>query len=244
MKQFLKQDFYNLLKQAVMFYPQNMESPCKRVNSFVVLENKDQLEKDNFGINQNHIGKDFFFSRSGKDTIKNPFCFAWEQGFDISDRFSREERRSRQHCVSFEIGVLDYLETDCKNCNDCQKRTPTEIQLDCEEMVNNILDYFYNVVCVTTDGGEDKFWMNTQILDQMIVAGDIASYSIQKTETNIFRQKLKSANSNVEGSYYRHFSTKNYYGAFQVVRFCFDNCFDCNFEYEKRDYGEDFLQCC
>ena len=243
MKQFTKKDFYNLLKQAVMFYPQNTELPCKRVNSFVVLDNTDQIKQDNFGINENHIGKDFFFSRSGKSTIKYPALFAWEQGFNIEDRF-RKDSKPRKNCVTFEFTVLDYLDSDCTNCNKCQKRTPTEIQCDCEDILNNVLDYFYNVACVIVDGGTDAIWANTQILDQMITAGDITTYEIQKHETNTLKRKLEESTANVSGSFYRSFSKKKLYGAFQVVQICFNLCPPCDFEYEKRDYGEDFLKCC
>ena len=241
-KPFTKKDFIRLLKQAVMFHPMQAKGmECKRLNSFVWLENTDQIRQDNFGITSNE--SKYFFSRKGKAEIQYPALFIWEQNFTIENRFSTD-RNPRKECSTFEIMVLDSKVEDCKNCSPCQKRSVHDIQCDATELLNNALDYLCTVVCALIDGQEEPIWASSVILDQMIVKEEITGYTVDGSRTRSLQKSFDASTGTIQGGNYRSYTKKNLYGSYQFLKICFTHCKPCDFLWEDKGFKEEVLQCC
>ena len=246
-KPFTKKDFIALLKQAVMFHPRSTDLDgkdlkCKRLNSFVWLENNAQIKQDNFGLTNKAKDKDYFFSRSGTHNLSYPALFLWEQGFTIENRFNTQNQ-PRKECSTFEIVVLDQYAENCKNCNACQKRTPHDLHCDTSELLSNALDYLCTVVCASVDGAE-PIWASLTILEQMKAKGQITDFVVDKARTRLLQKSFSESTATISGSYYRSFSKKNLYGSFNTIRFCFSECKPCNPMWEDKGYNDEILHCC
>lgn len=232
-------DFIGLLRQAVMFYPKGETTKaCLRPQSFIVLENTTQLNADNLGITNDHLDKDYYFSRDPK-TPHYPIVALWEQSSRYENLFSDSKRKE---CFSFELMVLDTYKEDCIDCGVCGKRTIHDIYYDTGQILINIINFFRGVkyVEVSRNNELNKIWGHEDILSQMLNDGDIDSYTEVKNKIN--SQVFSDDNTN--SRLYRNYSKGNLFGKAIFFEMCTSICPPCNFEYEKRKYTDFVLNCC
>lgn len=240
-------DFFRLLKEAVMYSPPN-EHKCKQLQTFAVLESMIDLNTANLGKTSRERDKNYFFSRewaqkkfSGSDiSYEYPAVIVFEKSID-NIKF---DENFTHMCYNFQVAVLDEYIESCVDCDYCTDRTRNDIFLDTEDLLIKTLKYLHNVVYARIDGDSstDGFY-NVGFLDQLVTEAEIPGYEIIVPETRKYKLSIRQSNELKVGVRY-DIGADKLHGTMIDISFCSEKCFDGDFNFNIRSYPTESLQKC
>ncbi len=240
-------DFYNALKQAVMFSPQYVTPgsgngkvwKCRQLQTFRVMQKERgaELVSPNLGATICDKGKQFFWSRKWQEsgygdpiTFNYPALLLTELSFSTERPFQKQTKR----CYNYQIAVVDQHSDDCKTCacESCEKRTVNEIFADTEALLFDAAYYLSQVRGATLQpGGETGFW-NTVYLDHLKETGGISEYAPDAD----FGGMMGSWNKDVT-AYRIAVEANKIYGTAMNFTACFSNCEATEPNFNLPDFG-------
>ena len=207
--------FYEVFQQFVRSYPKT-DSKCTRPQSFIVLNDYDDISKDNMGKTFLEKDSPYFYSkaweRSGfsksKLSVDLPAMVVLDKG--IEHKFSGTKRDGI--CLDLEIAFIESLDEDCieKKCKGCKGRSIPEVQKDQGKFLTNFVKYVKKLVVTETEviihpdllNGEDK---------------------IDKGLTRYLQRRTK----NISTKFYNFYTGTGFvYGKWMHLGFCFETCKD------------------
>lgn len=239
-------DFYNALKQAVMFSPQYVAPDsgngkvwkCRQLQTFRVMA-KDkgaELASANLGAVICDKGKPFFWSREWHEnkynpnniTFKYPALLLTELSFSSEQAFQQNTKR----CYTFQLAVVDQLVDDCKTCSceSCEKRTINEIYADTEALLFSATYYLSKMREARLEPSNETVWANTDYLAHLKETGDISEFHTLADFGGLLNGQNKA------GSGYRLEFAKIYGTALNITA-CFQNCEATEFNFNLPDFG-------
>lgn len=241
-------DFYNALKQSVMFSPQYVQPDsgngkvwrCRQLQTWRVMskERGAELASPNLGATICDKGKPFFWSREWHEnkynpnniTFKYPALLLTELSFSTERAFQQNTKR----CYSYQLAVVDIQTEDCKTCvcESCEKRTINEIYSDTEALLFSTLYYLSKVKYATLEpGGETGYW-NTDYLAHLKENGNISEFHpgadwgglLNSQQATSYRVAIQAMLSPVYGT---------------AINFtaCFHNCEATELNFNLPDFG-------
>jgi len=236
-KQFTKVDFLKFLREAVMFSPIPEGDPkdvfCKRLNTFAITNANTDLKLETFGINsQVESMKELYFQRSKKH--KFPALIVSMTTGRVEDKGSNKKKQ----CFNFEIGVIDKLIKDCKNCGYCGKRNDFEIRCDTNELLNQACEYLEQICCargyteetitnrdrqVKTGKkiytSENYEWVSKPVLKHVVKESEtLSGYDVDVINTARLQQSIRDNNKNTIREEW--FYPPNYHGTWTNISVC------------------------
>lgn len=240
-------DFYNALKQAVMFSPQYVQPDsgngkvwkCRQLQTFRVMQKERgaELISANLGATICDKGKSFFWSRKWHEsgygdpiTFTYPALLLTELSFSTELAFQQRTKR----CYVYQLAVVDQQSDDCKTCacESCEKRTVNEIFADTEALLFDALYYLSGVRGATLQpSGDEGFW-NTSYLDYLQEQGQISSYAPGQD----WGGTLNGANKNLS-AYRIAVENPKIYGTAANFTACFQNCEATELNFNLPDFG-------
>jgi hypothetical protein len=140
-------DFYALLKQFVMDYPNGEKH--ERINTFAVLDNYQDLNSPNLTYSAKDGHKSTFFSRSwnSRGNVASDLTFEYPllaiREDDVNEKITYSKGKTFiQKSYRLEMLLLDTLRSDCEDCTAYAKnRSVTEIYEDTLTMFNSVLTF-------------------------------------------------------------------------------------------------------
>lgn len=140
-------DFYALLKQFVMDYPNGEKH--ERINSFAVLDNYQDLNSPNLTYSGKDGLKSTFFSRSWNSkgntastlTFEYPLLAIRED--DINQKITYTKGKTFiEKNYRLDLLIIDILRSDCEDCTAYAKnRSVTEIYEDTLKLFNSVIAF-------------------------------------------------------------------------------------------------------
>lgn len=240
-------DFYNALKQAVMFSPQYVVPnsgngkawKCRQLQTWRVMskERGAELASPNLGATVCDKGKPFFWSRkwheskySDSITFTYPALLLTELSFQTEKAFQKNTKR----CYTFQLAVVDQLSGDCAKClcESCEKRTIGEIHADTEALLFSALYYLSNIRQATTEPDGATVWANVDYLQALKDAGGISDFNPAADWGGL----LNSTNKEVSAYRIAIEATKHYGTAVNFTA-CFHNCEATEQNFNLPDFG-------
>ena len=242
-------DFYNALKQAVMFSPQYVQPDsgqgkvwkCRQLQTFRVMQKERgaELVSPNLGATICDKNKPFFWSRKWHEsgygdpiTFNYPALLLTELSFSTERPFQKQTKR----CYNYQIAVVDVQSDDCKTCacESCEKRTVNEIFTDTESLLFDALFYLTGVRGATLEpSGETGFW-NTAYLDYLKEIGGISDYTPGQDWGGGI---LAPVNKDVTAYRIAMAGTTNIHGTALNFTACFQNCEATEPNFNLPDFG-------
>lgn len=236
---------YQLSKEFVKFYP-NHSLKCKRLNTFAVLSNYEDINTPNLSKVQVDATKPYFFSRLWAKNNHNPSKIEWEypvmlmldKTISVSNLFCKNTRK----CYKFELAFLDKYDRNCvekgQKCNDpCANRTINDIFIDTEAFLDAYSAYMSGVIYAYSGNWEG--YTNQQVI---IASGQ--SFTIDETRTKKFQRMLIASNSEATATRFSG-GLDDAHGIILDLSFCINHCneftYDANSQTMK--VGPD-LNCC
>lgn len=240
-------DFYNALKQAVMFSPQYVAPDsgngkvwkCRQLQTFRVMQKERgaELISANLCATICDKNKSFFWSRKWHEsgygdpiTFTYPALLLTELSFSTDLAFQQRTKR----CYLYQLAVVDQQSDDCKTCacESCEKRTVNEIFADTESLLFDALYYLSGVRGATLQpSGDEGFW-NTTYLDYLQEQGQISSYAPGQDWGGL----LNGANKSLS-AYRIAVEANKIYGTAANFTACFTNCEATKLNFNVPDFG-------
>lgn len=235
-----KANFYNLLKQAVMFSPAGA-GKCSQLQTFRVLEQGAGrlLQAENFGATVCDREKPFFWSRAWHNAKYNPnkviFDFpvlaVIETDYTTSKPLSSQQKRT----YNMNLVVLDKYVADCDKgkCKGCEGRTINEIYEDTEALLFQALRYIAGAIVATPDCDEDAGLYNKDYLKALIDTGQINSYTQGKDWGSLMENNISNARA-----YKAALESAGLYGNAIDIQLSIPYCVETDYDYESvPDFG-------
>lgn len=241
-------DFYNALKQSVMFSPQYVAPDsgngkvwrCRQLQTWRVMskERGAELASPNLGATTCDKGKPFFWSREWHEskynpnaiTFKYPALLLTELSFSPELAFQKQTKR----CYNYQLAVVDQMADECKTCNceSCEKRTINEISADTESLLFSSLYYLSKVKFATLEpGGETGYW-NIDYLQALKDAGSINGFNTGADWGGHLNGQNKGT-----GAYRIAVEAAKIYGTAINFTACFQNCEATELNFNLPDFG-------
>lgn len=238
-------DFYNALKQSVMFSPQYVEPnsgngkvwKCRQLQTWRVMskERGAELISPNFGATECDRGKPYFWSRQWHEnrypkniTFGYPALLLTELSLQSEKAFQQNTKR----CYTYQLAVVDQLVETCKDCTcqSCERRTINEINEDTEALLFSSLYYLSKVKQARIEpSGETGFW-NTDYLQALKDAGTINDFHTGADWGGLLNsQQISAYRIAVEAS--------KIYGTAVNFTACFQNCEATELNFNLPDFG-------
>ncbi len=190
-----KIDFYNALKNAVMFSPK-ADTRCRQLQTFRVLEHGGggKLTADNFGATACDKDKPFFWSRSwhnqkykGAPVWEFPVLVLVERGYIVDEPFQNRQKRAYE----FNISVLDKYDPgkDKMKCSGCEGRTINEIYEDTEALLFQALRFIGE--CNEFRVGTENVLLPEAVMAKLKASGAIMEYIPGVAFGDLVQQKIR-----------------------------------------------------
>lgn len=241
-------DFYNALKQAVMFSPQYVVPDsgngkvwkCRQLQTWRVMskERGAELAAPNLGATTCDKGKPFFWSRKWHESKYNPNGITFEYPAllltELSFSTERPFQKQTKRCYSYQLAVVDQMSDDCKTCacESCEKRTINEIHADTEALLFSALYYLSNVKAATLEPSGETVWANVDYLQALKDAGSISDFHPGADWGGL----LNSDNKGVSAYRIAIEATKHFGTAVNFTA-CFQNCEATEQNFNLPDFG-------
>jgi len=206
-----KQDFYNALKNAVIFSPACSDK-CRQLQTFRVLEQGGgaAMKAENFGATVCDKDKPFFWSRAwhnnkykGAPTWEFPALVVIERSYTVDRPFAAMNTRK----FEFNISVLDKFSvgTDKTVCTGCAGRTINEIYEDTEALLFQALSLIGKTRLYEINGEISLY--TPEMVQAMQDAGMIRSITESQGWGSLQAQGVKE-----QGGYKAAIPQENLYG--------------------------------
>lgn len=235
---FSKKHFYKFLKEGVMFSPIIKKGKkaliCKQLQSYIELEQSTKIKLENFGkkIESLESGKGVFIRNKNQ---RFPALIVSSFAGGIRNLFGN----NAQSCCTIQIGVVDTLQTNCKNCGYCGKRDEEQLYCDTQDLILSVVQGYFSQICsaraykivqgskVYTNDTYD--WVSIPVLDNLISDGTIDGYDKHFVTNKKFKTWLHKTFARVKTE--RTVLGGTYYGNYIEFTFCENlNCEPFNFE--------------
>lgn len=147
--------FYQLLREAVIYYPLDQKVKPK---TFAVIQNLSDLNESNLRKTFDDYDKGFFFSEQWAAADLHPDNITWAYPIVCTDLFSGTISgvESKSPAITNNI-TLRVLDTKDIGADDLPMRTYHEIEQDCSMILVNVLRYFQGVILAEVDGEVDYY---------------------------------------------------------------------------------------
>lgn len=198
---------------------------CKRINSFVVVDDK-------FDFGTDYVEKmqrsPYFFTRSGK--LEFP-CLVISEFDDTLSVYKNDDYKRYTH--NFEIGIIDKEFLNCTNCTPCQKRKAEQIQRDAKFLLRLILGEISRIKLYQTQPTNEYKYATQGVMESLITANKIDSYEYVTKESNALKQLWKTLNPQFRFRNWDNVPTM-LTGAFTVANVS-EICHTIDFEYQFKN---------
>jgi len=241
-------DFYNALKQSVMFSPQYVVPDskqgkvwkCRQLQTWRVMgkERGAELASPNLGATICDKGKPFFWSRKWHENgytpnniiFEYPALLLTELSFNPELAFQKQTKR----CYVFQLAVVDKMSDDCQTCNceSCEKRTINEIGSDTESLLFSSLYYLSKIKQATLEPSGETVFANTDYLQALKDTGSISEFHPGAD----WGGQLNGQNKGV-GGYRISIEAEKIYGTAVNFTACFHNCEATELNFNLPDFG-------
>src|SRR5687767_10314209 len=183
-------DIINIAIQVVMY--STGERECDRLNSFVIIDDTFNWDTDSF---EARAEPEFYFSRN-KERLLYP---ALALSFNTKGLGSYKNNFYNNYCHPIAIGIIDQLQTDCKNCTPCMKRGKERIYIESAELLTKVLNAISNIQLfkVVKDAEISYKWSHQGIIDIMLGESVYDTATVVMGETAIFNDMWERRNDNV-----------------------------------------------
>lgn len=231
-----KLDFFNALKQAVIFSPQCAER-CKQLQTFRVIETGGGalINSANFGATVCDKDKPFFWSRRWHErkysAQKVDFEFPALSIVETSYTVDQPLNASNKRCYEFNIAVLDKYAADCEKmkCTGCTGRTINEVYEDTENLLFQALAFVGGFMGATLTPGGEGFY-HEGLLNAWKQAGFIQDFVPGKRWGSKIAQNVKDATA-----YKVSLDSAKMYGNAINITVCFDTCENTEYRFENAE---------
>jgi hypothetical protein len=160
---------------------------CKRINSFVVVD-----EKFDFGTDyvEKMARSPFYFSRTGK--LEFP-CLVISEYDDTLSQYKNDSYKRYTH--NFEIGIIDKQgDINCTSCTACEKRKPEVIERDTKYLLNRVLNEISHINLYLTQPDNVYKYGIEPVMEILVTANKITSFERITRESNALKQLWKTIN--------------------------------------------------
>lgn len=239
-------DFYNALKQAVMFSPQYVAPDskqgkvwkCRQLQTWRVMQKErgGELASPNLGATICDKGKPFFWSKKWHDSKYTPNNIAFEYPAllltELSFSSEKAFQKSTKRCYSFQLAVVDQQTAECANCgcDSCENRTITEIFADTETLLFSVFNYLSKVKEAVLQPSGETVFANTDYLDYMKEQGAISAWDGGKDWGGLLNSQQVSA-------YRIAVEASKIYGTAANFTACFHDCNASTYNFNVPDFG-------
>lgn len=199
---FTRKDLIRLLRKYAMYNAAADGRKCSRLNGFMLLEHKSDLNADSPLKEQSN----YFFR--GKTRYPMLTLFESEHE-DIFFKNCKDEK------VRYELGVIDQKITDCDNCDDCEKRDEAAIYDDTKQMLQKVVAFIKTIKCYKKEN--EAIWESS-----LFTATD--GYVEDAITTNKLQNKIRRLNKSSRGGKWRNVSKDALYGNFNILNIPFWEC--------------------
>lgn len=226
-------DFYNALKQSVMFSPK-AELKCNQLQTFRVAQSGMEMTTPNMGATICDKDKAFFWSRLWQDRKYNPnhvsFEFPLLRVHESNFSVKRPLAATSERVYSFQISVWDkWVEDNDKGrCQGCAGRTIEEIEADTERLLFASLHYLSGLVEATIDTGLPSGYYHKDFLTYLHDRGAISGYTPGIDFGGMLEQDNKSATA-----YRVEIASAKLYGTAIDIQVCLKNCEATVYNFEQ-----------
>lgn len=238
---FGKTDFFQALKESVMFSQSIRPGQCGKLQAFKVLEQGagGLIRSENLGGTICDKGKPYFWSRRWHESSYNPnqilfdfpiLCVV-ETGYTVDRPFDRNNRRTYQ----FNISVLDkYVQTKGPDgCTGCDGRTINEIYEDTEAMLFQALSFVSRYKEAEINPSGETGFFNINLLDAWKQQGSISGYNLITAPGDLLVAKITDGNA-----YKAAISAEGLFGNAINLNIGFQACQTEEFTYNSiKDFG-------
>lgn len=191
--------FWNILKEFVIFHPVNTARPCMQLQTWGLLRNLEaNLNDPGLGMTIRDKGKPGFFSRRWAESNYNPNAIRCDGPYlvanliDISSEYGN--RNSRTDTVTFDLAVLDNLKDPKARATACDGRNEIEMFQDAWTILSQVFTYLKGVVqaTVTPLVGADYVQVTSLSRLQYLEAqGEITAFAVDINQTNKIKDAFK-----------------------------------------------------
>ena len=157
--------FYQLLREATIFYPKN-SGDCHIPKTFGVIQHISDMNSPNLSKSFDDYDKGFFYSERWRASGLNPNNVIWDYPLVAANYYSGLVSSFSAGSIpisnNITIGCYD-IHRDHSHCNKptiCNQRLPHEIESDCEKTLVQILTYIDSVVLAELNGVEGYYSEN------------------------------------------------------------------------------------
>lgn len=210
MTEFLLENLYQAIKNMVI--ASDAAQPCERLNSFVIINDKFDFEKD--FVAGKKINPYYFSRASGK--IAYP-VLAFSEVSDILGDYKNE--KFRKFCHRFEVGILDQVKEKCTNCKPCEKRKEDEVYRDTAKLLYNILNDVSSIKAWIAQPDDVEVFAPKTLMDAYVLSGAYTSYKEVPKLSSVMNFNFKERNTTIDFRKIK-LQKSNLIGYFAIITFC------------------------
>lgn len=199
--------FWNILKEFVIFHPVNTARPCMQLQTWGLLRNLEaNLNDPGLGMTIRDKGKPGFFSRRWAESSYNPNAIRCDGPYlvanliDIASEYPN--KRTRIDTVTFDLAVLDNLKDPKARASACDGRNEVEMFQDVWTLLSQVFAYLNTIVqaTVTPLVGADYTQVTSLARLQYLEAeGLITAFLVDETETNKLQRDFRDLKKGYKG---------------------------------------------
>jgi hypothetical protein len=199
--------FWNILKEFVIFHPADAERPCMQLQTWGLLRNLEaNLNDAGLGMTIRDKGKPTFFSRRWAESGYNPNAIRADGPYLVANLIdmasTHGNRNSRTDYVTFDLAVLDNLIDPKVRATACAGRNEIEIFQDAWTILQQVFAYLKGIVhaTVTPLVGADYVQVTSlSRLEYLLSESLITGYEVDFVETNSIQGNFKDMKKTVKG---------------------------------------------
>lgn len=228
-----KEQFYQILIDAVKHSPTSSYHSDVRLETFAVLRTQQDLNTPNLDKSVLYRDKNYFFSQAwnsksktaNRITVRFPALVV----FETNPYLVRPFENQSELCTNLQVAVvypnIEKTETDTYK-KLCKKLVPEEIYAMCVEFFDYITEYVKAVkyYSITSSSGYGSKFYHPDFITHLSGAGLITSATNDVTETNYKNKRLELNNPQPQGAFIDDIGIHKLCGVQYPITICKPGC--------------------